>query len=94
MNDPDRQPKGDKRYWTSANVPIPHGRGGRRTEWPDLPFDTIAIGTVIGIPLTPEVKTQRMLRNLRSIVWRRGKQLEKKFSARVTDYGIGIWRIE
>ena len=94
MNDPNRQPKGDKRFWTSANCPIPQSTGGRTQQWPDLPFDTIAVGTVIGIPLSSEVKTQRMLRNLRSLTWRRGKQYGKKFSARVTEYGIGIWRVK
>lgn len=94
LNDPNRQPKGDKRYWTSENVPIPLNKGGRQEEWADLPFDTISVGTVIGIPLTSEQKTQRMIRNLRSLAWRRGQSLQKKFSARVTEYGMGIWRIE
>ena len=94
LSNPNHTSKGDKRYWTSENVPVPTGNGGRNKTWPELPFDTIDVGTVIGIPLTPEEKTQKAIRSLRSLVWRRGKDLDKKYSTRVTDYGIGIWRIE
>ena len=46
-----------------------------------------------GRPLSPE-EVDAQVNAIRSHVWRRGKDLGKKYSVRVTDYGIGIWRVE
>ena len=93
MNMTKRHLKDDKRYWTSENVPLPESKGGRPRVWADLPFGEIKVGTVIGIPLSPE-EVDAQVNAIRSHVWRRGKDLGKKYSVRVTDYCIGIWRVE
>ena len=61
-------------------------------KWGDLPLATVAVGDLIEIPTSDEERV-KILSSVRSYVWRESKKLNKKYSVRKTEYGIGIWRV-
>tara|TARA_R100001143_G_C3337251_1_gene122501 strand:+ start:599 stop:901 length:303 start_codon:yes stop_codon:yes gene_type:complete len=80
-----------QRYRVYENVGPPPLNSGPRSPWSDLPLDTIEIGDLVEVPL--EAKDVRIKINaIRSYAGRLAKKNDKKFSVRITNYGIGIWR--
>ncbi len=83
----------EKRFRVYENVGPPPSSGGRKTRWGDLPLDTIGVNGLIEMPMEPS-EVQSQINAIRSYAWRMAKRLDKKFSVRKTDYGIGIWRTQ
>jgi hypothetical protein len=56
-------------------------------------LDTISVGDLVEVTLgREEVKSQ--INAIRSLAGRIARKNAKKFSVRITTYGIGIWRVE
>ena len=56
-------------------------------------MDAIGVNGLIEMPMeSPQVESQ--IHAIRSYAWRMAKKLDKRFSVRKTEYGIGIWRTE
>jgi|TARA_R110000824_G_scaffold390244_1_gene586632 hypothetical protein len=84
---------GEKRFRVYENVGPPPANAGRKTRWGDLPLDAIGVNGLIEMPMeSPQVESQ--IHAIRSYAWRMAKKLDKRFSVRKTEYGIGIWRTE
>jgi hypothetical protein len=62
-------------------------------KWGYLPLETIDIDDLIELTLEPDEAKQRV-NAVRSYAGRVARKSDKKFSVRVTDFGIGIWRVE
>ena len=81
-----------QRYRVYENVGPPPPSTGPRSSWADLPLDTIDVGDLVEVPLEGgEVKSN--INAIRSYAGRLARKSEKKFSVRITNYGIGIWRV-
>mgnify|MGYP003148876573 CR=1 FL=1 len=81
-----------QRFRVYENVGIPSKKPGPKSKWADLPLETIGVGDLIELPLSQE-EVEDKLNGIRAYSSRVGNRLEKKYSVRVTEYGIGIWRI-
>lgn len=80
-----------KRFRVYENVGPPPSNAGRKKQWGDLPLETIGVNGLIELPM-PQATVTLKINAIRSYAWRMSKKLDKKFSVRKTDYGIGIWR--
>ena len=81
----------EKRFRVYENVGPPPSNSGRKKQWGDLPLETIGVNGLIELPM-PQETVDLKINAIRSYAWRMSKKLNKKFSVRKTDYGIGIWR--
>ena len=81
------------RYRVYKDVGPPPPSIGSRGSWSELPLDTISVGDLVEVTLgREEVKSQ--INAIRSLAGRIARKNAKKFSVRITTYGIGIWRVE
>ena len=81
------------RYRVYKDVGPPPPSMGSRGSWSELPLDTISVGDLVEVTLgREEVKSQ--INAIRSYAGRIARKNAKKFSIRITTYGIGIWRTE
>ena len=72
--------------------PPPKASGPPR-KWGYLPMEGISVNDMIELTMTEE-DVKRKINAIRSYAGRMTRKTGKKFSIRVTDYGIGIWRIK
>ena len=70
----------------------PPSNVGPPTKWGHLPLDTVQVGDLIEMTMESE-EVQDKINAVRSYAGRLARKTGKKFSVRITDYGIGIWRI-
>ena len=56
-------------------------------------MDTVQVGDLIEMTMDNE-EVQGKINAVRSYAGRLARKTGKKFSVRITDYGIGIWRIQ
>jgi hypothetical protein len=80
-----------QRFRVYEGVGPPPPNAGPPTKWGHLPFDTIQVGDLIEVTLESEEVSKR-INAIRSYAGRLARKTGKKFSVRITDYGIGIWR--
>ena len=81
------------RYRVYKDVGPPPPSMGSRGSWSELPLDTISVGDLVEVTLgREEVKSQSNA--IRSYAGSIARKNAKKFSVRITTYGIGIWRTE
>tara|TARA_R110002051_G_scaffold231269_1_gene293239 strand:- start:278 stop:619 length:342 start_codon:yes stop_codon:yes gene_type:complete len=81
------------RYRVYKDVGPPPPSMGSRGSWSELPLDTISVGDLVEVTLgREEVRSQ--INAIRSFAGRIARKNTKKFSVRITTYGIGIWRTE
>ena len=79
------------RVYKDAGPPPPSLRA--RGSWSELPLNTINVGDLVEVTLEKnEVRSQ--INAIRSFAGRIARKNAKKFSVRMTTYGIGIWRTE
>ena len=79
------------RVYKDAGPPPPSL--GSRGSWSELPLDTISVGDLVEVTLEKdEVRSQ--INAISSYAGRIARKNAKKFSVRMTSYGIGIWRTE
>ena len=77
------------RIYKDAGPPPPSL--GARGSWSELPLNTISVGDLVEVTLEKaEVRLQ--INAIRSYAGRIARKNAKKFSVRITTYGIGIWR--
>ena len=69
----------------------PPKNSGRPIKWGYLPIDKIEVNDMIELTMTEE-EAKDKINAIRSYAGRMTRKTGKKFSIRVTDYGIGIWR--
>jgi len=81
------------RYRVYKDVGPPPPSLGSRGSWSELPLNTISVGDLVEVTLEKdEVRSQ--INAIRSYAGRIARKNAKKFSVRITTYGIGIWRTE
>ena len=56
-------------------------------------MDVVQVGDLIEVTMDSE-EVQGKINAVRSYAGRLARKTGKKFSVRITDYGIGIWRIQ
>ena len=56
-------------------------------------METVQVGDLIEVTMDRE-EVQGKINAVRSYAGRLARKTGKKFSVRITDYGIGIWRIQ
>tara|TARA_R110002110_G_scaffold11795_4_gene56468 strand:+ start:525 stop:695 length:171 start_codon:yes stop_codon:yes gene_type:complete len=56
-------------------------------------LDTVQVGDLIEMTMESE-EVQSKINAVRSYAGRLARKTGKKFSVRITDYGIGIWRTQ
>ena len=66
---------------------------GPPTKWGHLLLDTVQVDDLIEMTMDSE-EVQGKINAVRSYAGRLARKTGKKFSVRITDYGIGIWRIQ
>ena len=69
----------------------PPRKSGPPVKWGYLPMHEIAVNDMIELTMTDE-EVREKINAIRSYAGRMTRKPGKKFSIRVTDYGIGIWR--
>ena len=79
------------RVYENLGPPPPHS--GPPTKWGYLPLDTVSIGDLIEMTFE-EGEAKKKVNAVRSYAGRVAKKTGRKFSVRITDYGIGIWRTQ
>ena len=82
-----------QRFRVYEGVGIPDKKPGPRSKWADLPLDSIEIGDLIELPLSDD-EVKEKLNGIRAYTKRIANRLGKKYAVRVTEYGIGIWRVQ
>jgi len=82
-----------QRFRVYEGVGPPPVNQGPPARWGHLPVETIGVGDLIEMPLDVE-EARRLVNAIRTHAGRIAKKSDKKFSVRLTDYGIGIWRIQ
>ena len=88
------------RIYEGVGPPPPNS--GPPTKWGHLLLDTVRVGDLIEevqvgdlIEITMDSEeVQVKINAVRSYAGRLARKTDKKFSVRITDYGIGIWRIQ
>lgn len=80
-----------QRFRVYEGVGPPPPNAGPPTKWGHLPLDTIQVGDLIEVTLESE-EVSKKINAIRSYAGRLARKTGKKFSVRITDYGIGIWR--
>lgn len=83
----------ERRFRVYENAGPPPPNPGRKKRWGDLPLETVGVDGRIEL-LMSAAEAARKVAAVRSYTWRESKKLGKKFSVRVTDKGIDIWRVE
>ena len=81
------------RYRVYKDVGPPPPSMGSRGSWSELPLDTISVGDLVEVSLERE-EVRSQINAIRSYAGRIARKNAKKFSVRITTYGIGIWRTE
>ncbi len=79
------------RFRVYEDVGPPPKNPGPPRKWGYLPLDKIAVNDMIELTMTEEEVAEK-INAIRSYAGRMARSTGKKFSIRVTDYGIGIWR--
>jgi hypothetical protein len=79
------------RVYEGVGPPPPNS--GPPTKWGHLPLDEVQVGDLIEITMDNE-EVQVKINAVRSYAGRLARKTGKKFSVRITDYGMGIWRIQ
>jgi len=79
------------RIYEEVGPPPPNS--GPPTKWGHLLLDTVRVGDLIEMTMDSE-EVQGKINAVRSYAGRLARKTDKKFSVRITDYGIGIWRIQ
>lgn len=79
------------RIYEGVGPPPPNS--GPPTKWGHLLLDTVRVGDLIEMTMDSE-EVQGKINAVRSYAGRLARKTDKKFSVRITDYGIGIWRIQ
>ena len=69
-------------------VGVPPKNPGPRSKW----AETIEVGDLIELPLDSD-EVQQKLNGIRAYAGRVARRTGRKYSVRVTEYGIGIWRV-
>lgn len=82
-----------QRFRVYENIGPPPPHSGPPTKWGYLPLDTVSIGDLIEVTLE-EDEAKHKVNAVRSYAGRVAKKTGRKFSVRITDYGIGIWRTQ
>jgi len=82
-----------ERYRLYEGVGVPAKNPGPASKYADLPLDTIAVGDLVEMPMGEE-EVGSMINGVRAYVGRIQRKTDKKYSVRVVEYGIGIWRIQ
>lgn len=71
----------------------PPSNSGPPSKWGHLPLDTVQVDDLIEMTMDSE-EVQSKINAVRSYAGRLARKTGKRFSVRITDYGIGIWRIQ
>ena len=79
------------RVYEGVGPPPPNSRPP--TKWGHLPLDTVQVGDLIEMTMDNE-EVQSKINVVRSYAGRLARKTGKKFSVRITDNGIGIWRTQ
>lgn len=80
-----------QRWRVYEGIGPPPTNSGPPKKWGFLPLETINVDD--GIELTMEAdEVQEKINAIRSYAGRVARKTDRKFSVRITDYGIGIWR--
>ena len=79
------------RIYEGVGPPPPNS--GPPTKWGHLLLDTVRVGDLIEMTMDSE-EVQGKINAVRSYAGRLARKTDKKFSVRITDYGIGIWRLQ
>ena len=79
------------RVYEGVGPPPPNS--GPPTKWGHLPLDEVQVGDLIEMTMDNE-EVQVKINAVRSYAGRLARKTGKKFSVRITDYGMGIWRIQ
>ena len=79
------------RVYEGVGPPPPNS--GPPTKWGHLPLATVQVGDLIEMTMDNE-EVQSKINAVRSYAGRLARKTGKKFSVRITDYGIGIWRTQ
>lgn len=79
------------RVYEGVGPPPPNS--GPPTKWGHLPLEEVQVGDLIEITMDSE-EVQVKINAVRSYAGRLARKTGKKFSVRITDYGMGIWRIQ
>mgnify|MGYP003139268827 CR=1 FL=1 len=82
-----------QRFRVYEGVGPPPPTSGPPTKWGYLPLETISKGDLIEMTLEGEEAKQK-INAVRSYAGRIARKTGRKFSVRLTDYGIGIWRTQ
>ena len=82
-----------QRFRVYEGVGVPPKKPGPRSKWAALPLDSIEVGDLIELPLRDD-EIEGKLNSIRAYAGRTATKLGKKYSVRVTEYGIGIWRVQ
>jgi hypothetical protein len=77
------------RVYENAGPPPPNS--GPPSKWGYLPLETVGVGDLIEVTLEAD-DAKSTINAIRSHAGRLARRTDKKFSVRITDYGIGIWR--
>lgn len=84
-------PKETQEFRIYEGVGLPPANPGPPKKWGYLPLETIHVGDCLGLPMDPEQASAKA-QAIRNYAGRVAKKTERKFSVRITDYGIGLWR--
>ena len=79
------------RIVSGIGPPPPHA--GPPMKWGYLPLETIDIDDLIELTMDTD-EAKRRVNAVRSYAGRVARKSDKKFSVRITEFGIGIWRVE
>lgn len=79
------------RFRVYSDAGPPPKSSGPPVKWAYLPMHEIAVNDKIELTMTDEEVKQK-INAIRSYAGRMSRKTGKKFSIRVIDYGIGIWR--
>ena len=82
-----------QRFRVYEGVGPPPVNQGPPARWGHLPVETIMVNDLIEMTLDA-VEARHLVNAIRSHAGRIARKSNKKFSVRLTDYGIGIWRIQ
>jgi hypothetical protein len=84
-------PKDTQQFRIYEGVGPPPANAGPPKKWGYLPLETINVGDCLELPMDPDQASTKA-QAIRNYAGRVARRTKKKFSVRITDYGIGIWR--